>query len=119
MRTYIRQKPWITNTSPKLYETAQPTTPYPTVSIEAASKSTIFIRNVTPSTQSSTSEQEPTTKKESVFIVKAQSVEDSLYAHEIKKDGFVVSSAGEGKDEKNNDESKKTLSDQVPKANMD
>lgn len=102
LSTYIRQKPWITSTPPKLYETAQPTTPYPIVKIETASKS-----------GSSSSVQEHTTIKESVFIVKAQSVENSLYVNEIKKDGFVESSAGEGKDEKKNDESKKTLSDQV------
>lgn len=113
LRTYIRQKPWITSTTPKLYETAQPTTPYPKVRIETASKSTVFIKNVTPNTESSAIAQEPTTTKESVFIVKAQSVEDSSYVNEIKKDGFVESGAGEGKDEKKIDESKKTLSDQV------
>lgn len=113
LRTYIRQKPWISSTTPKLYETAQPTTPYPIVRIETASKSAAFIRNVTLSTESSTPVQESTTTKESVFIVNAQSVDDSSYANEIKKDGFVESSAGEGRDEKKSDEFKKTLSDQV------
>lgn len=58
------------------------------------------------------------TPKESVFIVESQAYKepDQSTNNDIKKDGFVESSAGDGKEESKNktkDESKKTLSDQV------
>lgn len=110
-KLYFRRKPWSTSTTstttlPTLYASTQPTT---------ASSAAISIATEL----TTTSRNEHVTTKEPVFIVEAQKYEDPEYEanqvinYEIKKEGFVESSAGEGKEERKKDESKKTLSDQV------
>ncbi|XP_031627145.1 uncharacterized protein LOC116343298 [Contarinia nasturtii] len=124
-KLYFRRKPWPTSTSstlPTLYGSTQPTT----ASSAAFSLATESLSTLSPSITTSsrehataTSAEPTTTTKEPVFIVEAQRYEDPEYEanqvinYEIKKEGFVESSAGEGKDDKKKDESKKTLSDQV------
>lgn len=115
-KLYFRRKPWQTSTSttlPTLYASTQPTM----ASSAAYSRATESIS--TPSPTTTTSNSEHVTTKEPVFIVEAQKYEDPEYEanqvinYEIKKEGFVESSAGEGRDEKKKEEKTKTLSDQV------
>lgn len=88
----------------------------PRISTTTNSIAEIVTTTLAPKTTSSV---ESISTKEPVFIVKAQKYVDPEYEanqvinYEIKKDGFVESSAGEGKEEKKKDDSKKTLSDQV------
>lgn len=114
-KLYFRRKQFQTTTStlPTLYGSTQPT-----VASNAAHSlaSTETLSTLSPTT---TSASEHVTTKEPVFIVEAQKYEDPEYEanqvinYEIKKEQFVESSAGEGKDDRKKDESKKTLSDQV------
>lgn len=126
-KLYFRRKPWPTSTTtlPTLYGSTQPTTASSlAVSLATESISTASSPSpspsFTPTTTAATSTREyVSTTKEPVFIVEAQKYEDPEYEanqvtnYEIKKENFVQSSAGEGKDDKKKDDSKKTLSDQV------
>lgn len=132
-KLYFRRKPsWYTSTTtpattvtaaepttlPTLYGSTQPTT---------ASSASLSLATESISTRSTTSSPAPTstattehiTTREPIFIVDAQKYNDPEYEanqvinYEIKKEGFVESSAGEGKDNNRKEEKTKTLSDQV------
>lgn len=124
-KLYFRRKPsWqasSTTPMPTSYGSTQPTTAssVATESISTISPSLLTTPSPTPSTADTSTREYVSTTKEPVFIVEAQRYEDPEYEanqvinYEIKKEQFVESSAGEGKDDRKKDESKKTLSDQV------
>lgn len=132
-KLYFRRKPsWYTSTTTSaeagtaddtaepstlatLYASTQPTT----ASSAALSAATVPISTEPSSTTTSTISEHIAATQESVFIVEAQKYNDPEYEgnqvinYEIKKEGFVESSAGEGRDDKKREEKTKTLSDQV------
>lgn len=118
-KLYFRRKPVLTGSEPSLYTSTQPTTPYP--SLRSATDASDALAHIFTTTQppKTTSSTESNTNKQPVFIVEAQKYNDPEYDtnqiinYDKKRDNFVVSSAGDGKEERKKDETKKTLSDQV------
>lgn len=113
-KLYSRRKP-VATTTPSLFTSTQPTS-------TIASMVTL---TTTAEGQTEATSKVKTKPNENVFIVEAEKYDDATATYEanqvinykVTRDRFVESGAGEGKDEssgaKKQDDSKKTLADQV------